>query len=46
MMLIPCIICGDEWDISWAREWENASGQWIGVPTAEFVCLTCKGGVK
>lgn len=46
MTLIPCIECGEEWHITWAREWETASHQYIGVPSDEFICLSCKVGAK
>ncbi len=46
MTLIPCIQCGKEWHISWAREWETASHQYIGIPSDTFVCLTCKVGAN
>jgi len=46
MILIPCQVCGEEWHISWCSEWDNATHQMIGIPSDEFVCLTCKVGAK
>jgi hypothetical protein len=46
MVLIQCTICLEEWHITWSREWDKATHQYIGIPSNEFVCLTCKVGGK
>jgi len=41
-MMIECIKCSDAWHISWAKQWSVPDGDYLHIPSNEFVCLNCR----